>query len=68
MEFDKYLLNYILSFISKECCRCKQLKFFNKDNVCCICKEFFCNECVNEFTYYYGFTKSTYCSICNILI
>ena len=62
---DKYLLNFISSFL-KSCNKCNAYNYINSVNVCCMCKDFYCETCSKEMKYhgYYDETHHKYCNPC----
>jgi len=65
--FDSHISNQILSYLIK-CKNCKVNSISNKDNTCCICKDFYCHKCSNLLNSYYGFFKNSYCKSCSEII
>lgn len=62
--FDEYLLRYILEYL-KKCKRCNKYDVNNNGKLCCICGDFFCEDCKTNIINYYGFYKSKFCLYCN---
>jgi|SaaInlStandDraft_2_1057019.scaffolds.fasta_scaffold328749_2 hypothetical protein len=63
---DKYLFNYITSFL-KICKKCNNYDYINYINVCCICKDFYCEKCNSTEMKYHGYydeTNHKYCNSC----
>ena len=64
---DEYVLKYITDFL-RLCKKCKKYYIYNNEQKCCICNNFFCENCKDDLIDVYGFYKSKYCVDCkNIL-
>ena len=48
---DEYLLRYILEYL-KKCKRCNRYDINNNGKLCCICGDFFCEDCKTNFESY----------------
>ena len=64
-QFDPNLVRYITEFL-KQCNKCKCYNINNRINTCCICSDFYCENCSKELQYlgYYDETIQRYCSKC----
>lgn len=63
--FDNYLLKYIFEFL-KKCRNCNNFDIKNNGVICCICSDFYCNNCKDKnLVNHYGFCKSKYCLECS---
>ena len=60
---NNYLSDRVLSYLVT-CNNCKNYHLDNSNNRCCICKKFFCNNCLKYFHSYYGFYENSYCKSC----
>ena len=66
--FDIYLVRYINEFLVK-CKSCNSTNINNKKNICCICKDNYCDECSENLLDIESFYKNKYCRICyNLLL
>ncbi len=63
---DKYLLKFISSFL-KSCDKCNRYGYINYANICCMCKNFYCEICSKEMKYhgYYDESIRKYCILCS---